>query len=65
MEFGRGDFESGECEFEHTVTPELVDSFCIRPGAIVTLHQGYPSYVIECEAGNIAMDEQIASSTCV
>ena len=124
-----GDFESGACEFEHTVTPELVDSICIllghpkacphgspipegqccrescrtaqssivpsielkvgqsarvayincksdqqlhkidnlciRPGAIITLHQRYPSYVIECEGSNIAMDEQIASNICV
>ncbi len=124
-----GDYESGACEFEHTVTPELVDSICIllghpracphgmpipegqcckcssrtaqssviplvelaigqsarvayincksdqqlhkidslciRPGAIVTLHQRYPSYVIECEGSNIAMDEEIASNICV
>jgi len=124
-----GDFESGACEFEHTVTPELVDSICIllghpkacphgmpipqgqccknssrtaqssvvplveldvgqsarvayincksdqqlhkidglriRPGAVVTLHQKYPTYVIECEGSNIAMDEQIASNICV
>jgi len=124
-----GDFESGACEFEHTVAHELVDSICIllghprlcphgmpipqgacckksarmvqssviplaeleiaqsakvayvncksdqqlhkidslciRPGAIVTLHQRYPTYVIECEGSNIAMDEQIASSICV
>ncbi len=124
-----GDFESGACEFEHTVTPELVDSICIllghpktcphgspipqgkcceescrtaqssvvplielevgqsarvayincksdqqlhkidslciRPGAIVTLHQRYPTYVVECEGSNIAMDEQIASNICV
>jgi len=124
-----GDFESGACEFEHTVTPELVDSICIllghpsvcphglpipqgrccknssktaqssvvpmvelevgqsarvayincesdqqlhkidslciRPGVVVTLHQRYPSYVIECEGSNIAMDENIASNICV
>ena len=124
-----GDFESGACEFEHTVTPELVDSICIllghpkacphgmpipqgqccksssriaqssvvplveldvgqsarvayincksdqqlhkidglriRPRAVVTLHQRYPTYVIECEGSNIAMDEQIASNICV
>jgi len=124
-----GDFESGACEFEHTVTPELVDSICIllghprtcphgmeipegeccrkssrtaqssviplvelkvgqssriayincqsdqqlhridglclRPGAVVKLHQRYPSYVVECENSNIAMDEQIASNICV
>ena len=124
-----GDFESGACEFEHTVTHELVDSICIllghprvcphgmpipqgqccrrssrtaqssviqlvelevaqsarvayincksdqqlhkmdslciRPGVVVTLHQRYPSYVVECEGSNIAMDEQIASNICV
>jgi DtxR family Mn-dependent transcriptional regulator len=124
-----GDFESGACEFEHTVTPELVDSICIllghpeacphgspipqgqcckescrttqssvvplvelevgqsarvayincksdrqlhkidslciRPGVVATLHQRYPSYVVECEGGNIAMDEQIVSNICV
>ena len=124
-----GDFEAGACEFEHTITPELVnsicillghpktcphgspipqgkcckesrrtaqssvvplvelkvgqsarvayincksdqqlhkiDSLCIRPGTIVTLHQRYPTYVVECEGCNIAMDEQIASSICV
>ena len=124
-----GDFESGACEFEHTITPELVDSICIllghpkacphgspipqgqcckqscrtaqssvvplvelevgqsagvayincksdrqlhkidslciRPGTTVTLHQKYPTYVVECEGSNIAMDEQIASSICV
>lgn len=124
-----GDFESGACEFEHTVAHELVDSICIllghpracphgmpipqgqccrqssrtaqssviplvelevsrsarvayincksdqqlhkidslciRPGAVVTLHQKYPSYVIGCEGSNIAMDEQIASNICV
>jgi len=124
-----GDFESGACEFEHTVTPELVDSICIllghpracphgmpipkgqccknsfriaqssviplvelevgqsarvayincksdqqlhkidslcmRPGAVVTLHQRYPTYVVECEGSNIAMDEEIVSNICV
>jgi DtxR family Mn-dependent transcriptional regulator len=124
-----GDYESGACEFEHTVTPELVDSICIllghprecphgmpipegqccrhssttaqssviplvelavgqsarvayincksdqqlhkidslciRPGAVVTLHQRYPTYVIECEDSNIAMDEEIVSNICV
>lgn len=42
-----------------------IDSLCIRPGAIATLHQRYPTYVIECEGSNIAMDEQIASNICV
>ncbi len=123
------DFESGACEFEHTVTHELVDSICIllghprtcphgmpippgrccerstrtaqssvvplvelevgqsarvayvncksdqqlhkldsiciRPGTVVTLHQRYPAYVIECEGSNIAMDEEIVSNICV
>jgi len=121
-----GDYESGACEFEHTVTPELVDSICIllghprecphgmpipegeccrrssrttespvvplvelevgqsarvayincrsdqrlhkmdslriRPGALVTLHQRYPSCVLECEGSNIAMDDEIVAS---
>jgi len=124
-----GEFESGACEFEHTVTPELVDSICtllghprecphglpipegeccrrsaktayssivpltelkvgqsarvayvnckndqrlhkmeglhIRPGASVKLHQTYPSYVMECEGVNIALDREIVSSICV
>ena len=124
-----GDFESGACEFEHTVTLELVDSICIllghpkecphglpipegeccrrslrtaqssvipltelevgqsgriayvncrddrqlhkidglhiRPGVCLKLHQIYPSYVIECEGANIAVDTEIASNICV
>jgi len=124
-----GEFESGACEFEHTVTPELVDSICIllghprecphglpipegeccrrsaktaqssviplteleigqsgrvayvncrddqqlhkidgfhiRPGAVVKLHQTYPSYVMECEGASIALDKEIASNICV
>ncbi|MBU0468300.1 MAG: metal-dependent transcriptional regulator [Candidatus Omnitrophica bacterium] len=119
-----GDFEKGACEFEHTVTLELVDSICtllghpkecphglpipkgecckmskrtaessvvsltdlkvgqsarvayvitkddqqlhkidglhIRPGAVVKLHQDYPTYVIECEGVNIALDGEVA-----
>ena len=42
-----------------------IDSLCIRPGAVVTLHQRYPTYVIECEGSNIAMDEEIVSNICV
>ena len=124
-----GDFEKGACEFEHTITPELVDSICIllghprecphglpipegaccknaseiahssvmpltklqvglsariayvnckndqqlhridglhiRPGAIVKMHQTYPTYVIECEGVNIALDEHVAKNICV
>ena len=124
-----GEFESGACEFEHIVTPELVDSICIllghprecphgmpipegecckryakttessvtpmtelkvgqsarvayvnckndqllhkidglqiRPRAFVKLHQIYPSYVIECEGANIALDKEIVSNIFV
>jgi len=120
------EFESGACEFEHIVAPELVDSICtllghprecphgmpipegecckrsaktaqnsvipltelsvglsvriayvsckndsqlhkinglqIRPGIFVKMHQIYPSYVIECEGVNIAMDKEIVSN---
>ncbi len=124
-----GEFESGACEFEHMVAPELVDSICIllghprecphgmpipegeccrrsaktaqssviplteleigqsarvayincksdqelhkidglqiRPGTVIKLHQRYPSYVIECEGANIALDSEVASNICV
>ena len=124
-----GEFESGACEFEHIITPELVDSICIllghprecphgmpipegeccklsaktaecsvtpltelkvgqsarvayvnfqndqllhkidglqiRPRAFVKLHQIYPSYVIECEGANIALDKEIVSNIFV
>ncbi|WP_420266353.1 metal-dependent transcriptional regulator [Candidatus Magnetominusculus dajiuhuensis] len=121
--------EEGACEFEHMVTPALVDSICtmlghpkespqglpippgeccdsaattiessvihltemeigqaarvayvncrkdhelhrlnglqIRPGVNIKLHQTYPSFVIECEGSNIALDEEIANNICV
>ena len=124
-----GEFESGACEFEHIVIPDLVDSICIllghprecphgmpipegeccvrsaktarnsvihltelevgqsariayvsckddlqlhkidglqiRPGVFVKLHQVYPSYVIECEGSNIALDKEIVSNIFV
>ncbi len=124
-----GDFEIGACEFEHTITPELVDSICtllghprqcphgmpipegeccktsariahssvipvtemqigqsakvaylhskndqqlhkidglhIRPGATIKLHQNYPTYVIECENMNVAIDEEVANDIYV
>ena len=124
-----GEYESGACQFEHIVAPELVDSICIllghprvcphgmpipegeccrrsartvensvapltelkvgciariayvqsenhrrlhrldslqvRPGASVKLHQTYPSYVIECEGSQIALDESIAADILV
>ncbi|MBF0121009.1 MAG: metal-dependent transcriptional regulator [Desulfobacterales bacterium] len=34
----------------------------IRPGAIIKLHQINPCYVVECEGGHIAMDEDIVSN---
>ncbi len=124
-----GEFESGACEFEHLVSPELVDSICIllghprecphgmpipagecckhstrtaeslvsplselkvghsarvayvncpnekqhhkidglqiRPRVLVKLEQIYPSYVIECEGVNIALDQEIVSNIFV
>lgn len=124
-----GEYESGACQFEHIVAPELVDSICIllghprqcphgmpipegeccrqsaktyensvtplrelkvgktariayvhsddhqrlhridsfqiRPGASVKVHQTYPSYVIECEGSQIALDESIAAAIFV
>jgi len=125
----RGEYESGACQFEHIVAPELVDSICIllghprscphgmaipegdccrrstrtvensvtpltelkvgktariayvqsgdhqrlhridsfqiRPGVLVKLHQTYPSYVIECEGSQVALDESIAAAIFV
>jgi DtxR family Mn-dependent transcriptional regulator len=121
-----GDFEPGACEFEHTVTRELVDAICtllghprecphglpipegaccrrlervvqspavpltelevgqsgrvvyvrceddsllhkieglhIRPGVTVSLHQRYPTFVIECEGASIALGEEVAAA---
>ena len=37
-----GDFESGACEFEHTVTPELVDSICTLLGHPKLCPHGMP-----------------------
>ncbi len=37
-----GDFESGACEFEHTITGELVDSICILLGHPKTCPHGSP-----------------------
>jgi DtxR family Mn-dependent transcriptional regulator len=34
----------------------------IRPGVLIRLHQRYPCYVVECEGGNIAIDDDIAAS---
>jgi DtxR family Mn-dependent transcriptional regulator len=37
----------------------------IRPGITVTLHQTYPSFIVECEGANIAIDDEIAKNICV
>jgi len=42
-----------------------IDSLQIRPRAIIKLHQIYPSYVIECEGGTIALDKEIVSNIFV
>jgi DtxR family Mn-dependent transcriptional regulator len=42
-----------------------IDSLRIKPGAVLTLHQRYPCYVVECEGGNIAMDATVASNISV
>jgi DtxR family Mn-dependent transcriptional regulator len=42
-----------------------INGLQIKPGAIVKLHQEYPSYVIECEGASIALDSGIASNICV
>ncbi len=42
-----------------------MDGLHIRPGVTVKMHQTYPSYVLECEGANIAMDEDIARNICV
>jgi len=42
-----------------------MDSFRLRPGAMVTLQQTYPAYVVECEGSNIALDEEIIANICV
>jgi DtxR family Mn-dependent transcriptional regulator len=34
----------------------------IRPGVVIRLHQRYPCFVVECEGGNIAIDDDIAAS---
>jgi len=120
----QGDIETGACEFEHVLAPELVDSICtllghprecphggkipegeccrqafttvssvvrpladaqvgeevkvayvntrsnsrmhklshfgIIPGARVSVHQRYPSFVIVCGSNQIALEEEIA-----
>jgi DtxR family Mn-dependent transcriptional regulator len=42
-----------------------INGLCLRPGAIATLHEKHPTFVVECEDSNIAMDPQMASNICV
>ncbi len=42
-----------------------IDGLQIRPRVFVKLHQIYPSYVIECEGANIALDKEIVSNIFV
>jgi len=42
-----------------------IDGLHIRPGAILKLHQTYPTFVLECEGANIALDREIAKDICV
>ncbi len=42
-----------------------IDGLHIRPGAYIKLHQTYPTFVIECEGANIALDREIADDICV
>ena len=39
-----------------------LDSLQLRPGAMVTLHQRRPSYVVECEGASIALDDAMAEA---
>ena len=41
------------------------DGLQIKPGALVKLHQVYPTYVIECENANVALDNELASNICL
>ena len=51
--------------FQNDQLLHKIDGLQIRPRAFVKLHQNYPSYVIECEGANIALDEKIVSSIFV
>ncbi|MBF0541078.1 MAG: metal-dependent transcriptional regulator [Nitrospirae bacterium] len=42
-----------------------MNSLQLRPGIYVKVHQRYPSFVIECEGANIALDNDVAYSICV
>ena len=40
-------------------------SLQIKPGAVIKLHQQYPSYVIDCEGTSIALDGEVAGNVNV
>jgi DtxR family Mn-dependent transcriptional regulator len=42
-----------------------LDSLQLRPGAMVTLHQRRPSFVVECEGAHLALDDSLAQAVNV
>ena len=42
-----------------------LDSLQLRPGAMVTLHQRRPSFVVECEGAHLALDDALAQAVNV
>ena len=42
-----------------------LDSLQLRPGAMVTLHQRRPSFVVECEGAHLALDDALATAVNV
>jgi DtxR family Mn-dependent transcriptional regulator len=42
-----------------------LDSLQLRPGALVTLHQRRPSFVVECEGAHLALDDALAGAVNV
>ncbi|HSH68413.1 MAG TPA: metal-dependent transcriptional regulator [Deferrisomatales bacterium] len=39
-----------------------IEGLQIRPGVTVSLHQRYPTFVIECQGANIALSEEVAAA---
>jgi len=42
-----------------------LDSLQLRPGALVTLHQRRPTFVVECEGAHLALDDALAQAVNV
>lgn len=42
-----------------------LDGLQLRPGALVTLHQRRPSFVVECEGAHLALDDALAQAVNV